>query len=95
MNFRDAFIGSAIVGIFSYILSAVLVPFLLRGDSNFNTVGNTLTTFPIIPVTIGLGMFSVYFSYYSLVDILPSTWELSEKWDKPGEPENGSEAYNP
>ena len=95
MNFRDAFIGSAIVGIFSYILSAVLVPFLLQGDSNFNTVGNTLTTFPIIPVTIGLGMFSVYFSYYSLVDILPSTWEFSEKWDKPAEPEHGSETYNP
>jgi hypothetical protein len=93
MNSRDVFIGSAIVGIFLYIISAVLIPFLLQGDSNFNTViKNTIQTFPIIPVTIGLVTFLVYFSYYSLVEIPHPTWELSEKWVKFDEPEHGSEA---
>jgi hypothetical protein len=92
MNFRDVFVGSAIVGVFSYIVSAVLIPFVLQGDSNSNTVvKNTSTTFSIIPVAIGLVMFLVFFSYYSLVDISPSTWELSDKWDKPVESVSGSE----
>lgn len=93
MNSRDVFIGSAIVGIFSYILSAVLIPFLLQGDNNFNNVvKNTVKTFPIIPVTIGLVIFLVYFSYYSLVDIPLSTWEFSEKCGKFDEPEHRNEA---
>jgi hypothetical protein len=88
MKFRDVFIGSAIAGMFSYIISAVLVPFLLQGNSNFNAVvENAIITFQITPVTIGLVTFLVYFSYYSLVDIPPSTWEFSEKWDKFDEPE--------
>lgn len=67
MNFRDVFIGSAIAGMFSYIISAVLIP--------------------ILQVTIGLSVFLIYFSYYSLVDITPFSWEFSDKWDKFNQPE--------
>ncbi|MDQ1252684.1 MAG: hypothetical protein QG646_1816 [Euryarchaeota archaeon] len=92
MNFRDVFIGSAIVGLFSYIISAVLMPYILQGDSNLNTlVKNPIPTFPIIPVTIGLVTFLVFFIHYSSVEIQPSTWELWDLWDKSAEPEHGSE----
>ena len=67
MNFRDVFIGSAIAGMFSYIISAFLIP--------------------ILQVTIGLSVFLIYFSYYSLVDITPLSWEFSDKWDKFNQPE--------
>jgi hypothetical protein len=83
MKFREVLIGSSIVGLVSYIVSAVILPLLLKGDSDFNTIVKiAITTYQIIPVTIGLVIFLVYFSYYSLVDITPSTWGFSEKWDK-------------
>lgn len=78
MNFRDIFIGSTIVGIFSCFASAIVLPLLLKGNDN-------LKAFPIlqiIPTAIGLITFIVFFSRYSLVDITPNTWEFSEKWDE-------------
>lgn len=88
MKFRDVLIGSAIAGMFSYIVSAVLITFLLdRSSYSSNIVRNIIIPFPVIPVTIGLVIFLIYFSYYSLVDITPSTWEFSEKWDKFNQPE--------
>lgn len=95
MNFRDVFIGSTIVGLFSYIISAVIIPYLLQGDNDFNIfVKNPIPIFPIIPVTIGLVTFLVFFSHYSSVDIQPSTWELWDLWGKSAEPEHGSETTN-
>lgn len=95
MNFRDVFIGSFIIGFFSYIISSVLIPYLQLGDTNFNTLfKNPIPTFPIIPATIGLVTFLVFFSHYSSVDIQPSTWELWDLWGKSAEPEHGSETTN-
>lgn len=86
MNFRDVFIGSVVVGMFSYIISAVILLLVLKGDSNLiNIVKDALTTFQIIPLTIGLTIFLVFFSHYSSVDVPPSIWEFYEKWDKPTE----------
>ena len=69
MDFRDAFIGSAIVGIFSYIISAVILLLLLKGDSNFIIiVKDAFTTYQITSLAIGLAMFLVFFHHYSLVN---------------------------
>lgn len=78
MNFRDAFIGSTIVGIFSCFVSAIVLPLLLKGNYNFKA----FPILQIIPAAIGLITFIVFFSRYSLVDITPNTWEFSEKWDE-------------
>lgn len=78
MNFRDVFIGSTIVGIFSCFASAVILPLLLKGNGNFRA----FTTLKIIPVIIGLITFLMFFSRYSFVDITPHTWEFSEKWSE-------------
>ena len=89
MNFRDVFIGSFIVGIFSSFASAVILPLMLTGNENFKA----LSTFQIIPVALGLITFLMFFIHYSLVDITPHTWEFSEKWDEPidhGRDEHGS-----
>jgi hypothetical protein len=85
MNLRDVIIGSSIIGMFSYTISAIVFLFSLKGDSNFTTiVKNAFTTFQTMPFIFGLIVFLVFFSHYSLVDILPSTWELNEKWEKKG-----------
>jgi hypothetical protein len=86
MDFRDAFIGSAIVGIFSYIISAVILLLILKGGSNFIIiVKDAFTTYQITPLAIGLATFLVFFSHYSLVDIPPSIWDFYEKWDETSE----------
>lgn len=86
MDLRDAFIGSAIVGMFSYVISDLILLLLLKGGSNFiDIVKELFTTYQIAPLAIGLAIFLVFFSHYSLVNIPPSIWDFYEKWDEPNE----------